>query len=318
MSSPDVRLLPDGDPGPAPGGRGPLPRRRRPAAPPGTSRAAMVRRRLLSMPRFWVGASILLLMVLWALFGNAPNIYGPADQDPFALSQSPSLQHWFGTDRIGQDLYAQVNSGLRKSLVIGLFAGLLGTAIAAVVGSVAGYLGGKVETVIVWFINFLLVLPAFYILLLFAPALRGLSWVAIIGIVALFSWMVTAQVVKAQTKSLRDREFVKAARFMGLSTPVIIARHVLPNVASLLIVDATLGVVGAILAETSLSYFGLGVQPPDVSLGTLLAAGTPGAVTRPWVFAFPALALVLTLTATSIMADALRDAIDPTSGAGRA
>lgn len=281
------------------------------------SRTRLIFRRLFSSPRFWIGGSILAFMVLFAVFGNIFNIYGPNDQDAFNLNKAPSAEHWFGTDTDGYDIYAQVVVGLRKSIIIGLAAGIIGTIIAAIMGSLAGYLGGKVEMAINWLINFMLVLPSFFVLLLFAPALKGLSWVAIIIIVALFAWMVTAQVVKAQTKSLRNAEFVQAARYMGLGTPTILVRHIIPNIASLLIVDATLGVVGAVLAETSLSFFGLGVQSPDISIGTLLSAGTSGAVTRPWVFLFPAAALVLLLTAVSVVADALRDAIDPTSGVNR-
>lgn len=287
------------------------------AAAKPVSRTRLTMRRLLASPRFWIGGSILVLMVLFAAFGNVINIYGPNDQDAYALNQPPSGEHWFGTDTDGYDIYAQVVVGLRKSIIIGLAAGIIGTFIAAIMGSLAGYLGGKVEMVINWLINFMLVLPSFFVLLLFAPALKGLSWVAIIVIVAAFAWMITAQVVKAQTKSLRDAEFVQAARYMGLGTPTILARHIIPNIASLLIVDATLGVVGAVLSETSLSFFGLGVQSPDISIGTLLSAGTSGAVTRPWVFLFPAAALVLLLTAVSVVADALRDAIDPTSGVNR-
>lgn len=140
---------------------------------------------------------------------------------------------------------------------------------------------------------------------------------AIVFFLVLFGWMIMAQVVRNQTKAIKDRDFVRAARYMGVSTPKILSRHIIPNVASILIVDATLGVVSAIIAETSLSYFNLGIQNPDVSIGTLLAEGSGAAATRPWLFVFPAGVLVLMLFAISLMADALRDAIDPTSGANR-
>lgn len=126
-----------------------------------------------------------------------------------------------------------------------------------------------------------------------------------------------SQIVKNQTKSLREREFVLAARFSGVSTFSILTRHIVPNVSSLLIVDATIGVCGAIIAETSLSYFGLGIQPPDVSLGTLLQDGTPAVVSRPWLFLFPAAFLIMLLTSVSLIGDALRDALDPTSGTSK-
>ena len=282
-----------------------------------TSRAKLIWRRLKATPRFWVGGIMLAFFVLFAAFGNTINIYSPTDQDIFALNQPPSAQHWFGTNAIGQDIYAQTVAGLQKSLLIGIIAGPAASILAAIIGSTAGYFGGRVEVVIVWFINLLLVLPAFFILVLLSPLLRQLSWVAIVVFLALFGWMIMAQVVRNQTKAIKDRDFVKAARYMGVSTPRILSRHIVPNVASILIVDATLGVVSAILAETSLSYFNLGIQKPDVSIGTLLAEGSGAAVTRPWLFVFPAGVLVLMLFAISLMADALRDAIDPTSGANR-
>ena len=256
--------------------------------------------------------------VLFAIFGNTINIYTPTDQDIHALNEAPSPQHWFGTNTIGQDIYAQTVAGLQKSLLIGIIAGPAASLLAAIIGSTAGYFGGRIEVVIVWFINLLLVLPAFFILVLLAPMLRQLSWMAIVVFLALFGWTIMAQVVRNQTKAIKDRDFVKAARYMGVSiSHRILSRHIIPNVASILIVDATLGVVSAILTETSLSYFNLGIQKPDVSIGTLLAEGSGAAVTRPWLFVFPAGVLVLMLFAISLMADALRDAIDPTSGVNR-
>ena len=151
--------------------------------------------------------------------------------------------------------------------------------------------------------------------MLLSPLFKSASFIVLTAFIALFSWMVMAQVIRSQTKSLRDREFVKAARFMGVGTGTIIRRHIIPNVASLLIIDATLGVVAAIEAETTLSYFGFGILRPEVSLGVLLADGTASATTRPWMFVFPALVLVLLLFAVSLVGDALRDAVDPTSGA---
>lgn len=281
------------------------------------SRNALIWRRLKKKPQFWVGSSILGLIVLFALFGNVPNIYGPTDQDIYALSAPPSAQHWFGTDSIGQDLYARLITGLRKSLLIGLIAGPSATLIAAFVGSLAGYMGGKVEGVINWIISLLLVLPSFYILMIVSPMMRKTGWIVIVVFIAAFGWMIMAQIVKNQTKSLREREFVKAAKFMGVGTGTILRRHIIPNVASLLIIDAALGVNSAILSETALSFFSLGVQPPDTSLGALLSDGQPAAVTRPWLFIFPAIFLVTLLTAINLIGDALRDAIDPTSEVNR-
>jgi peptide/nickel transport system permease protein len=286
-------------------------------APRNSSRAALIWARLRSTPRFWVGALVVGGMIVWAVAGLWITKWSPTDQDLVNSSVGPTASHWFGTDDIGQDIYAETVSGLRRSLVIGLIAGPAGTLIAALVGAFAGYRGGRADAVISWLINLLLVLPAFFILVLLSPVFKSLSFLVLTAFIALFSWMVMAQVIRAQTKSLRDREFVKAARFMGVGTGTIIRRHILPNVASLLIIDATLGVVAAINSETALSYFGFGIQRPQVSLGVLLADGTPSATTRPWMFVFPALVLVALLFAVSLVGDALRDAVDPTSGSTR-
>lgn len=296
------------------------------------SRGRLVFRRLRSKPNFYIGGGIVLAIVLFALFGDFFNIYEQGQQDPYNFNSPPSAQHYFGTDAIGVDLYASMTSALRKSLLIGFLAAPLATLIAAAMGSLAGYLGGVFEMFTNWLINLLLVLPVFYVLMIVSPAIADPEnlpgaiqflgflppWGLLVIAIGLFSWMIMAQIVKNQTKSLKEREYVKAARFMGVSTPTILRRHIVPNVASLLIIDGALGVAMAILAETSLSFFGLGIQAPDVSLGTLLQDGTGAAVSRPWLFVIPASFLVLLLTGVNLVGDALRDAIDPTSEVNRA
>ena len=280
----------------------------------GHSRSGVILRRVFSTKRAWIGSSVLGFIILWAFIGPYLYHWNFLDQDGLAFSSPPSGDHWFGTNDIGQDVYAQTLVGLQKSLVIGLIVGPLAALIAGFVGATAGYLGGAWDRAIVWVIDLLLVLPSLYLLVLLSPLFKSLSWLALVVFLAIFGWMVLARVIRGQTMSLREREYVKAARFMGVSGFAIIRRHILPNVASLLIIDATLGIGAAILSETTLSFFGFGVQPPDVSLGTLLAAGSSAAVTRPWLFVFPAAILIITVLASSLLGDALRDAIDPTSG----
>jgi ABC-type dipeptide/oligopeptide/nickel transport systems, permease components len=284
---------------------------------PPLSRARVIWRRLKGSTQFWIGGSIVAFIVLWAVFGPMLWPIGHTQRDYFALNQAPSLAHPFGTDTLGYDVFARVMAGLRISLVVGFVAGISATLIAAIVGSVAGYLGGWADKLIAWFIDLLLVLPSFFILVLLWPFFRNASWIMMTFFLALFGWMIMAQVIRSQTRSLREREFVKAARYMGFGTWSVVTRHIVPNVASLLIIDAALGVGAMILAETSLSYFGFGVPAPDVSLGTLIADGNTAAATRPWLFAFPAGTLVLLLLGLSLLGDALRDAIDPTSGVNR-
>lgn len=288
-----------------------------PLASKPASRGRVIWRRLQHMPRFWIGGTVVVFMILWAIFGPLLTPWNPTDQDVSNMNYPPTILHWFGTDILGHDLYAQIMSGLQKSLIIGFVAGPAATIIAGVVGAIAGYLKGWGDKVIAWVIDLMLVLPAFFILVLLYPFTHG-SWIVMTVFLAVTGWMIMAQVIRNQTRSLREREFVKAARYMGFGTWSVVRRHVIPNVASLLIIDATLGIATMILAETSLSFFGFGVQPPAVSLGTLLADGQTAATTRPWLFLFPAGTLITLLLAISLVGDALRDAIDPTSGVNRA
>ena len=266
------------------------------------------------------GAVLLVAIALLAWIGPHLTKWTPdsLDNDYTQANRGPTVHHWFGTDLVGHDLFAQSMSGLQKSLIVGLVAALLSTFTAAVVGSVAGYFGKLTNTVLVWIIDMMLVVPSFLLLAIISPRLRGKSFLIFALLLAAFSWMITARVVRGLTLSLKEREFVSAARFMGVHPITIIRRHILPNMASFLIVDVTLNVGGAILAETSLSYFGFGVQPPAVTLGTLIATGTanPG-TSQAYLWLFPGLFLILLVLAVNFMGDGLRDALDATSGSGR-
>lgn len=269
--------------------------------------------RLIRRPRFWVGGGALLLIALWLYVSPLVWPVDPLARDTLALGVGPDVEHWLGTNDIGQDMYARVVAGLRISLLIGLIAGPGATLIAAVLGSLAGYAGGSIDRLISGLIRLLLVLPGLLLLALISPLFRGSSWFTMTLYLAGFGWMIMAQVVRGQTRSLREREFVVAARYLGVPTRRIIARHILPNIASLLIIDATVGVSVAILAEAGLSFFGLGIQAPDLSLGSLLATGAPAATTRSWLFLYPALALIITVLAVSVVGDAVRDTVDTAS-----
>ncbi len=204
--------------------------------------------------------------------------------------------------------------GMQKSLLIGVLVALLATGLAALVGATAGYLGGWADRALMWGVDLLLVIPSFLIVAILSPSLASESWLLLVLLIAAFLWMISARIVRGATVSLREKEFVLAARYMGVRDRTIVRRHILPNVASLLIVDATINVSAAIIAETGLSYFGFGVQPPDVSLGTLIADGTTAATTHAWLFAFPAALLVITVLAVNLIGDGLREALDPSSG----
>ena len=292
-----------------PGGRPPLDETRVP------SRWGVVAQRFLGRRLALVGLAALAALFVLAFLGPHLTRWTYTDHDYAAFLSGPSPQHWFGTTQTGGDVYALTVRGMQKSLAIGLLVALFSTGMAAVVGAFAGYFGGWVDRTLMWIVELLLVLPSFLIVAILSPLFRGRTWLLFVVLLAAFGWMVTARIVRGMTISLRERVYVLAARYMGLSGPRIIFRHILPNISSLLIIDATLNVSAAIIAETGLSYFGFGVQPPDVSLGTLIADGTNSAVTYPWLFGFAAGLLVLIVLSVNLVGDGLRDALDPTSGA---
>jgi len=265
------------------------------------------RRRKLAM----FGLVVLVLLFVLAFLGPYVGQWSYTDHDFNAFLQGPSVDHWFGTTQTGGDVYALTLRGMQKSLIIGLLVAMFSTGMAALVGSFAGYMGGWVDRALMWFVDLLLVLPAFLIIAILSPTFRGKTWLVFVILLAAFLWMVTARIVRGMTISLREREYVMAARYMGVPAHRIIFRHIIPNISSLLIVDATINVSAAVISETGLSYFGFGVQPPDVSLGTLIADGTQSATTYPWLFGFAAGLLVAIVLAVNLVGDGLRDALDP-------
>jgi peptide/nickel transport system permease protein len=282
------------------------------------SRGRLVLRRFLRRKMSVAAFFVLIGLFVMAFVGPHLNKWAYDYQDLANGLQGPSWNHWFGTTQIGQDVFARTMRGLEKSLVIGLLTAFFSTGTAAVVGASAGYFGGWIDRVLMWIVDLLLVLPSFLVIAILSPNFKGKTWLLFVVLLAAFSWMITARIVRGLTLSLREREFVQAARFMGVPSRTIIARHLLPNMSSFLIIDATLNVGGAILAESALSYFGFGVQPPDVSLGTLIAEGTPSVVTFPWLFLFAGGLLILGVLAVNVMGDGLRDALDPNSAAAKA
>ncbi|MFF3173444.1 ABC transporter permease [Streptomyces sp. NPDC057900] len=276
-------------------------------------RAGVVLRRFVHNRGALAGGAVLLLLFVLAFAGPLISHWDYTHIDYTALREGPDSRHWWGTNRIGQDVFAQTVRGLQKSLLIGLMVALFSTVLASLAGACAGYFGGWTDRLLMFGIDLLLVFPAFLIIAIISPRLRG-GWIAFVGLLAVFGWMITARVVRSMTLSLKEREFVQAARYMGVGPFRVIWRHILPNVASFLIIDATIAVGGAVMSETALSYFGFGVQSPDVSLGTLIASTTGGAVTYPWMFFFPAGLLIVFVLAVNLAGDGLRDALDPTGG----
>jgi len=256
--------------------------------------------------------SLILLVVLFIACYALPRVlpYSYTDLDFYALQQPPNSDHWFGTNALGQDLLAQTLRGMQKSMLIGVCVAFISTIIAATVGTIAGYFGGWRDRTLMWIVDLMLVVPSFLLITIVVQRTKGdIVW--LIVLLAAFSWMISSRIVRGMTMSLREREFVAAARYMGVSNWRVIVRHIVPNVASIIIIDTALNVGLAILAETGLSFLGFGIQPPDVSLGTLIADGTKSVTTFPWVFLFPASILVLIILCANLVGDGLRDALDP-------
>ncbi|GAA2001303.1 ABC transporter permease [Nocardiopsis rhodophaea] len=261
--------------------------------------------------RVLIGIAIIIGLVLLAWVGPLISPWDFSQRDFGAFRSPPSLDHWFGTGSTGRDIFTLTMVGLQKSIIIGLLAAVITTALAAVVGAFAGYFLGVTDKVLMWITDLFLVLPSFLILAILYPALRDSGWLVFVILLAGLMWMVTAKMVRGMTISLKEREYVLAARYMGVPHYKIIFRHILPNMSSLLIVDATINVSSAIILETALSYFGFGVQPPDVSLGSLIADGSKEALAFPWTFWFCTGLLVLLVLAVNLIGDGLRDALDP-------
>jgi peptide/nickel transport system permease protein len=276
------------------------------------SRRILVFRRFLRNRPGVVSLALLVLMLIgcYALPPLLP--YNYSDLDYFALQQPPSVDHWFGTNALGQDLLAQTLRGMQKSMLIGVCVAFISSVIASTVGTIAGYFGGWRDRTLMWVVDLMLVVPSFLLISIVVQRTKGnIFW--LIVLLGTFSWMISSRIVRGMTMSLRDREFVAAARYMGVSNRRIIVRHILPNVASIIIIDTALNVGLAVLAETGLSFLGFGIQPPDVSLGTLIADGTKSATTFPWLFLFPAGVLVLIILCANLVGDGLRDALDPSA-----
>ena len=282
------------------------------------TRRRLIGRRFLRNRTAVVGAVIILLLIILALIGPYISPYAYDEIDRRAYLKPPSDTHPLGTTQSGRDMLALTLRGLRKSLLIGFLVAIISTSVAALVGSFAAYYGGWFERIALWVIDLLLVIPAFLLIaLLTTGGPKGpYSWLLLVLLLAAFSWVLSARVVRSLSMSIKEREYVHAARFMGLSAPKTIVRHILPNISSLLIIDATLNVGAAILAETGLSFFGFGVQAPDTSLGTLLGEGSRQVNSFPWLFTGPAVVVVLLVLSVNAVGDGLRDALDPNSQSG--
>lgn len=228
-------------------------------------------------------------------------------------SGGPTSQHPFGVDPIGHDLFAQVMQGTKEDIQTALLVAAISTVIGTTIGALAGYFRGWVDPILMRFTDFILAVPLLAILVVLAniASRQSGSWFWIAIIIGVLAWTYVARLVRADFLSLRERDFVEAARAIGASNRRIIVRHLLPNALGPIIVNATLTVANAILLESTLSYLGLGIQPPDISLGSLVASGQGDATTFWWLFVFPAAFIVVLILCVNFIGDGLREAFDP-------
>lgn len=287
--------------------------------------ASRLTRTQLVLRRFWrpvgtkIGAIGLGLVLLLAAIGPLLTPWSFDQVDVRAFLRPPSADHLLGTTQGGRDVFAMVIQGLRRSLVIGFAVAAIQTTLAALIGATAAYFGKVVDRSILWIIDLLLVIPSFLIIAVIMVRTGnrlGGSTLALVLLLGAFGWMLSARVVRSMTMSVKNLDYVRAARYSSVGAPTIIVRHILPNISSLLVIDITLGVAAAVLSETSLSFFGFGVQAPETSLGTLIGQGQRMATTYPWLFLAPATVLTLMLVCVNFVGDGVRDAFDPSSKAG--
>jgi len=238
-----------------------------------------------------------------------------APSEPNAINawhvlEPPSWQHWFGTDELGRDVFTRVLYGARISLKVGFVAVGIAVAIGTVVGLVSGFYSGVVDTVLMRFVDIMLCFPAFFLILAVITFLEPSIWY-IMMVIGLTGWMGVARLVRAETLSIREMDYIMAARCIGCSDQRIIFRHILPNAISPVLVSATLGVAGAILTESALSFLGIGVQPPTPSWGNILTSGKDYIEFAWWLSLFPGLAILITVLAYNLLGEGIRDALDP-------
>jgi len=293
-------------------------------------------RRFLTHRAAVLSVFVLALLILWVVLSPVTARYGVNEQ-VFDISKGPNQNlppsriAWFGTDIIGRDVYSRVLYGVRVSLIIGVFSAVFSLAIGAAVGAIAGLKGGKFDDIIMRVTDIFLAFPFLVALLVIRNMFGSISWITfftgevssvrfMVFLFAIFGWMGVARVLRAQVLSLKEREFIEAARALGASDTRIILRHLLPNSIGPMLVSLSLGVVGAIVSEATLSLFGYGPDPGSgaTSLG-LLVAGSKSAVRAGywWLALYPFAALLLITLCVSFIGDGLRDAFDPKHGGGR-
>lgn len=276
------------------------------------SMAGDIWRRLLRNKMAVVGLVILLLLVISAIFADVIADYDSkvVAQNVVERLQGPSAEHWFGTDEFGRDIFARIIHGGRVSLVVGLVSISVSLVVGGCLGAFAGFYGGKVDNIIMRIMDIFLAIPSILLAITIVAAL-GTNLINVMIAIGISYIPTFARIVRAAVMGVKDQEFVESARAIGASNATIIFREVIPNCMAPIIVQATLSVAGAILSTASLSFIGLGVQPPSPEWGAMLSSGRNFLRDAMHLTLFPGLAIVITILALNLLGDGLRDALDP-------
>nr|WP_281176850.1 ABC transporter permease [Fervidicola ferrireducens] len=257
-----------------------------------------------------LGLIIILLYTLMAIVGPYMTPYDYRTTNPSESNQPPSAKHWFGTDSLGRDLWARTWMGARVSLMIGFVAALLNAVIGVLVGGISGYFGGKIDLVIMRFVDIMYAIPYMIIVILMMVVL-GQGIMPLILALVVGGWLGMARLVRGQILQLKEQEFVLAAKVLGASHARIIWRHLIPNTMGVILVNLTMSIPGAIFSEAFLSFIGLGVVPPQSSWGQLAAYGAQTFRIYPYQLFIPAFFISTTMLSLNLLGDGLRDALDP-------
>jgi peptide/nickel transport system permease protein len=256
------------------------------------------------------GLAVILIIFLVAGFASFIAPYDPGKTDVSLKLKAPSAQHVLGTDQLGRDVFSRMLYGSRISLSVGFVAVAISILIGILVGALAGYYGGWADSLLMRFVDIMICFPSFF-LILTVVALLGPSLVKVMFVIGITSWMGTSRFVRAEFLSLRERDFVQAAKALGVKDLRIIYRHILPNALAPVFVTATLDVATAILVEAGLSFLGFGAQPPAPSWGNILTEGRTYIFDAWWLTIFPGFAILITVLSFNLLGEGLRDALDP-------
>ncbi len=227
-----------------------------------------------------------------------------------SMEAAPSLAHWFGTDQVGRDVYVRTMRGISISLAVSLLATTISITIGVLWGTLSGYLGGKTDEVMMRTVDILYSLP-FILIVILLTVIFGTNVYLLFATLGAIYWLDMARIVRGQTLKLKNAPFIQAAKIQGAGTLNIIIRHIIPNIKSPIVIYGTITVPAIILAESFISFLGLGIQEPQTSLGVLISDGIPSMETSPWLLAFPSVCLIVIIWSLNTLGDELRDRLDP-------